>query len=153
MMETRKLALTLLVLMVFGFAAWAVETAVDRYRPRMSIFGRFWIVLALGLAIGFAALKVANAHDHGRPELDAWFKGLSSRAKAACCDGSDATRLDDIDWESRAGRYRVRIQGEWIDVPEDAVVDGPNRAGPAMVWPVRGYLGLTIRCFMPGMMS
>jgi hypothetical protein len=45
----------------------------DRYRPRMGIFGRFWIILALALAIGFVALKVANAHDHGRPELDAWW--------------------------------------------------------------------------------
>jgi hypothetical protein len=29
----------------------------------------------------------------------------------------------------------------------------PNRAGRTMVWPLRGYLGLTIRCFMPGSMT
>ena len=104
-------------------------------------------------AIFALAVTVAQAHDHGRPSLDAWFKALQSRAKAACCDGSDATRLVDVDWQSRDGRYRVRLEGEWVDVPESAVVDGPNRAGPAMVWPVTGYGGLTIRCFMPGSMS
>lgn len=108
------------------------------------------ILLAMALLIH---IRPAHAHDHHRPELDGWFKGLTSRAGAACCDGSDATRLDDVDWESRDGRYRVRIEGQWIDVPESAVIDAPNRAGPAMVWPTEGYMGLTIRCFMPGAMT
>lgn len=99
------------------------------------------------------SIKPAFGHDHARPELAPWFKSLTSKAKDACCDGSDATRLDDVDWETKDGRYRVRIYGEWVDVPESAVIDGPNLAGPAMVWPLRGYMGLTIRCFMPGMMG
>lgn len=51
------------------------------------------------------------------------------------------------------GRYRVWLEGAWHDVPEDAVVTVPNRAGKTMVWPVRGSLGLTIICFMPGPMT
>ena len=111
------------------------------------------VIVSLILLVLALSIHPLRAHDHDRPGLDAWFKSLESRAKAACCDGTDATRLDDVDWESRDGRYRVRIEGEWIDVPESAVVDGPNRAGPAMVWPVRGYMGLSIRCFMPGAMT
>jgi len=109
------------------------------------------LLLAGGVLLVIAGM--AHAHDHGRPGLDPWFKALTSRAGALCCDGTDATRLDDVDWESKDGRYRVRIDGKWIDVPESAVVDGPNKAGPAMVWPVEGYGVLTIRCFMPGSMS
>lgn len=114
-----------------------------------------WIVL-IGAAV-FATLLVlaapALSHDHSRPDLKPWFEGLRSRAKAACCDGTDGKRLDDVDWESKSGRYRVRIGGKWIDVPDDAVIDGPNLVGVAMVWPVEGYGGLTIRCFMPGAMG
>lgn len=124
--------------------------------PTMRFNG--WLALIIvSLVLLIMALLVhvrpARAHDHGRPGLDKWFKALESRAKAACCDGTDATRLDDVDWESKDGHYRVRIEGQWIDVPESAVVDGPNLAGQAMVWPTMGYGGLTIRCFMPGALT
>lgn len=104
------------------------------------------IILVLALIATAAA-----AHDPNRPELNGWFMGLQSKGKAACCDGSDALRLDDVDWDSKDGHYRVRLEGEWVDVPDSAVVDGPNRAGPTMVWPYRhdGKLN-QIRCFMPG---
>lgn len=51
--------------------------------------------------------------------------------------------VSDPDWESKAGHYRVKIEGEWYDVPEDAVITEPNRAGRAMVWPIKGWGGLT----------
>ncbi len=50
------------------------------------------------------------------------------------------------------GHYRVRIDGEWHEVPDDAVITEPNRVGRTMVWPMRGYQGLSIR-FMPGSMT
>jgi len=148
MNEPRKLAVVFLVIMAIGMVALAVEWL----RERVS----YWLVLIIvSLILLVLALSIHPilAHDHARPGLDGWFKGLTSRAGASCCDGSDATRLDDVDWESKDGRYRVRLYGEWIDVPESAVIDGPNLAGPAMVWPLRGYLGSTIRCFIPGTMS
>ena len=40
-----------------------------------------------------------------------------------------------------------------VDVPDEAVITEPNRIGRTMVWPIRGYLGLSIRCFMPGSMT
>ena len=57
----------------------------------------------------------------------------------------------DVDWDTQNGRYRVKLHGEWIVVPDDAVVKEPNRFGPAVVWPYMDVNGATqIRCFMPG---
>ena len=84
--------------------------------------------------------------------LKQWFDSLKS-GKGPCCSDADGSAVSDVDWESKAGRYRVRIEGEWHEVPEDAVITEPNRVGRTMVWPIRGYLGLSIRCFMPGSMT
>jgi hypothetical protein len=46
--------------------------------------------------------------------------------------------------ESGNGHYRVRLDGEWVDVPDEAVITEPNRVGRTIAWPLRGYLGLTI---------
>jgi hypothetical protein len=86
------------------------------------------------------------------PELKAWFDGLRS-GKGPCCSDADGTAVSDVDWESANGHYRVRLDGEWIDVPDEAVITEPNRVGRTMVWPIRGYLGIAIRCFMPGSMT
>ena len=94
----------------------------------------------------------ALAHDASRPELNNWFDHLAS-GKGLCCSNADGTVLSDVDWETRGGHYRVRLEGQWIDVPDDAVITEPNRAGKTMVWPTRGYLGTAIRCFMPGSMT
>ena len=55
--------------------------------------------------------------------------------------------------QAAGGHYRVRIDGAWIDVPDEAVITEPNRIGRTMVWPIRGYLGISVRCFMPGSMT
>jgi hypothetical protein len=39
------------------------------------------------------------------------------------------------------------------EVPDDAVITEPNRYGRTMVWPIKGALGISIRCFMPGSMT
>jgi hypothetical protein len=70
-----------------------------------------------------------------------------------CCDGSDAKRVDAGDLESKDGHYRMRIDGAWVDVPKEAIVDGPNRAGRTMVWPYYQDGHPKARCFMPGNMS
>jgi len=49
-----------------------------------------------------------------------------------------------------AYHYRVRIDGEWVDVPSEAVVDGPNRLGRTMVWPYYKDGHPKTRRFMPG---
>jgi len=113
--------------------------------------------------IGLAAVllvqvwQFAQARDRGQfananPELKAWFDTLKS-GKGPCCSDADGTAVSDADWESGRGHYRVRLDGEWVEVPDEAVITEPNRVGRTSVWPLRGYLGLTIRCFMPGSMT
>jgi hypothetical protein len=96
----------------------------------------------------------AFAHDPSRPELNEWFNGLAS-GRGLCCSVADGFAVSDVDWESRGGHYRVRLENNWIDVPDDAVITEPNRAGRTMVWPMLGTEGDTIRikCFMPGSMG
>jgi hypothetical protein len=115
-------------------------------------------VLVCVLVLAALAAPASRARDpDGRyaaqnPELHKWFDGLKS-GKGPCCSDADGTAVPDVDWQSVNGHYRVRLDGEWIDVPDDAVITEPNRIGRTMVWPLRGYLGTTIRCFMPGSMT
>jgi hypothetical protein len=102
----------------------------------------------------------AVARDDGRyaaSPLKQWFDSLKS-GKGPCCSDADGTALSDVDWESKDGRYRVRIEREWWDVPEDAVLIEPNRAGRTMVWPIiyrslEAKIRVEIRCFIPGSMT
>ena len=94
----------------------------------------------------------ALAHDPGHPELDEWFNRLAS-GKGLCCSFADGFAVSDVDWESKDGHYRVRLENNWIDVPDDTLITEPNRAGRTMVWPF-WFDGKTfIRCFMPGSMG
>jgi hypothetical protein len=106
---------------------------------------RAFVIVILLLAL---AWSYAYPHDAGRPDLNGWFESLHS-GKGPCCSNADGTALADVDWKTHDGRYVVRIDDQWIDVPPEAVIDGPNLEGRAWVWPVRGYLGTSIRCFMP----
>ena len=116
------------------------------------------LICGLGLV---ALLSIASAHLVQARDLDGryansplkqWFDSLKS-GKGPCCSDADGSAVSDVDWESKDGHYRVRIEGEWFDVPDDAVITEPNRVGRTMVWPIKGYLGMTIRCFMPGSMT
>ncbi len=113
-----------------------------------------WLLIGFVVYILIILGTISNAHDQKRPELDSWFKNLSSKSSGLCCNGSDATGLAENDWESKNGNYRVFVFGQWRDVPPNAVLDVPNLAGRTLVWVSKGYLtGVTIRCFMPGPMS
>jgi hypothetical protein len=74
-----------------------------------------------------------------------------------CCAGADGHPLDESEWDIKDNTYRVLLQGEWIVVPDDAVISGPNKFGKAIVWlwpqevlawgdPASNF----IRCFIPG---
>jgi hypothetical protein len=116
--------------------------------------------LMIGVAVLLlgGASQLGHARDRGQfanatPELRAWFNALKS-GKGPCCSDADGSAISDADWESGNGHYRVRIDGEWVNVPDEAVITEPNRIGRTMVWPIRdGVGGLYIRCFMPGSMT
>jgi hypothetical protein len=118
--------------------------------PSMRNLARF-----AAAAILLLEMESAVARDDGRyagSPLKQWFDSLKS-AKGPCCSVADGFTVSDPDWESKDGHYRVRLDGEWIDVPDDAVVTEPNRYGRTMVWPIQSPTGKSIRCFMPGSMS
>jgi hypothetical protein len=76
--------------------------------------------------------------------LHDWFEHLAS-GKGLCCSSADGYVVQDADWESRGGHYRVRVPKTvnsdaaiWVDVPDEAVITEPNRAGHTMVWPSYG---------------
>ncbi len=108
---------------------------------------------AVALCMTMSVASYVSAHDDGRyanEPLHAWFDQLAS-GKGLCCSFADGFSIQDVDWDTQDGRYRVRLDGAWVVVPESAVVTEPNRFGPAVVWPYKDADGNTqIRCFLPG---
>ncbi len=112
-------------------------------------------ILLLGLTVGvsFAFATVsATARDLDGRYADSPCTTLAS-GRGLCCSIADGEAVADPDWESKEGHYRVRLDNEWINVPDDAVITEPNRAGRTMVWPLRIGAEVSIRCFMPGSMT
>lgn len=105
------------------------------------------------------AAAEAPARDNGQyantdPAIKEWVERLTDKSGQGCCATADGYPADN-DWDVGADHYRVRIEGEWYDVPPEAVVDGPNRLGHATVWywwewSVDGHKVHHIRCFLPG---
>ena len=110
------------------------------------------LLLSASTTTSIRARDVDGRYAAQNPELHQWFEGLRS-GKGPCCSDADGASVADVDWETQDGHYRVRIDGEWVNVPDEAVITEPNRIGRTMVWPIRGYLGLSVRCFMPGSMT
>jgi hypothetical protein len=124
------------------------------------LFGA-WLaaIVVAGFAVGMVLLLVvphARARDldgrHAQSPLKSWFDKLKS-GRGPCCSNYDGLTITDADWNTDNGRYRVRIEGHWIVVPDDADVTEPNRYGPAVVWPMKDNGVLTVRCFMPGALT
>ncbi len=115
----------------------------------------FALLIALIFCMTMFLYSKADAHLADRPDLNHWAAGLrSANGMTMCCDGDDAEPIKDVDWDAtKEGRYRVRIEGEWVDVPPNAVVPGPNKYGTTLVWGYRSLSGdhnFIVRCFMPG---
>lgn len=109
------------------------------------------------VALLLAAIIVprpAHGHDPNHPNLDGWYESLRTPGGGPCCGGpkTDGTVLSDADWESKGGHYRVRVNGEWLDVPDDKVVTVPNIGGRTIVWLYFADGKPAVRCFMPGVM-
>jgi hypothetical protein len=90
--------------------------------------------------------------------LREWFNHLAS-GKGLCCSFADGYAVEDADWASENGHYLVRVPKApgskemiWVEVPDEAVITEPNKAGRTMVWPLYGGDSVSIRCFIPGSM-
>jgi hypothetical protein len=111
-------------------------------------------------ALLLSGLKTgASARDDGQyngvdPATRQWVQGLKDKTGEGCCDTADGHPTE-YQWDIAGSRYKVRIEGEWYDVPDEAVVGGPNKLGYATVWywrswKIDGTMIAHIRCFLPG---
>ncbi len=113
----------------------------------LSLLLKFFLVLIF--------IMPASARDDGRyanSPLKPWFDSLKS-GNGLCCSVADGVTIEDVDWDTGGddGNFRVRIEGKWWPVPDNAVIKVPNRFGPAVVWPLYYDSHVyAIRCFIPG---
>jgi hypothetical protein len=101
----------------------------------------------------------ALARDYGQyggvdPAIREWIQGLKDKAGQGCCDTADGHPAE-YEWDIASNGYKVRIEGEWYVVPEEAIINGPNKLGYATVWywwswELDGRKVNHIRCFLPG---
>ncbi len=119
------------------------------------MFAIVTILALIALLVAYLVLRPALARDDGRyanSPLKSWFDSLRS-GKGPCCSVADGRVVDDPDWTTKDGHYRVQIDGEWVDVPDDALITEPNRAERTMVWPTYQDGHPHVRCFLPGSMT
>ena len=67
-------------------------------RAHTLIFAVLW-----GAAAVFGTMLLVSAvraHDRHHPELGDWFRSLANSHGVPGCDGSDATRTEDVDWQT-----------------------------------------------------
>jgi hypothetical protein len=158
------------VMTVSGLALKNGEDLLGRFILATGI----WImVCGLLLLLGSQVLAMDGDNHGNHGDLKQWFGDLHSD-KGPCCADADGFVIEDSDWESKDGHYRVRLPFEkdmdghpvlivkrptgpdtewkWVDVPNESVVRAPNLYGKTVVWPIGGD-STTIRCFMPGQMG
>jgi hypothetical protein len=96
--------------------------------------------------------SAALAFDNGQygnisPDIRAWFKAVIAPNGVPCCDIADGHRTD---YDFHEGAYWVPIEGQWMAVPERAIIrDRGNPVGQAVVWYVHHHGGIIISCFVP----
>ena len=99
------------------------------------------------LFVLFLLTTAAMARDpdgrYANSPLKQWFDSLKS-GKGFCCAEADGL---DTEYEIRDSHYWVPVNGVWTEVPEDAVITEPNKAGRPILW--LDPLG-NILCFIPG---
>ena len=96
------------------------------------------ICCAVLLLLFFPGLGLTRDLDgkYANSPLKEWFDSLASR-RGPCCSVADGQSVEDVDWDTKDGKYRVRLDGQWIEVPPDALVTVPNKFGLAVVGPTR----------------
>ncbi len=129
--------------MTFGFLS----------RVRYGFHTKRRIVAAIFLLVAPVLARDAFAHDNGQfanvPEaIRTWFKNVKSPHGIPCCDIADGHRTE---YDMRDNQYWVPINGNWMAVPAEAVVQNAgNPVGDAIVWYSTFGEHVVIRCFVPG---
>jgi hypothetical protein len=111
-------------------------------------------LIRLAALVGVTARGASLANPIA-PDISRWAGTLENKLKGGCCASADGWKPEAVEYDIAADHYRVRIEGEWHDGPADAVLNGPNTFGFAVVWYCRTDLNgersmVHIRCFLPG---
>ena len=146
---------------------------------------RLALIVLVFLLPTAASARDLDGRYAGSP-LSPWFKSQKDKFGTSCCADADGVTIKDIDWSAQGegqecqhtpalsyqnetssydGQYCVRYKNEWWLVPQSALIEEPNRFGPAIIWPVcssKHYVSgadackdeestlLFMRCFIPG---
>ncbi len=108
------------------------------------------LLCALGTALAHDGHRTASV-DPNDIEIQNWIQGLKDRNGVGCCSTADGFPAD-VQWDTQANKYRVFVMGEWRVVPDQALLDVPNKLGHPMVWWFLSEGAPVIRCFLPGAM-
>jgi len=89
-------------------------------------------LLACMSALTSAALAFDNGqYDNVPADIRAWFKSVTAPNGVPCCDIADGHRTE---YDVHDGAYWVPIEGQWMAVPERAIVrDRGNPVGDACI--------------------
>ena len=110
------------------------------------------VLLILLLAWSYAYPRDPQ-HQYDSSPNHEWVKSLHSPRGDWCCDITDGHAVLDADWDSKDGHYRVRVEGQWVDVPDSAVIAEPNRLGQTIVWLTHVSGVPIVTCFLPGALT
>ena len=104
------------------------------------------VLFSIEPALAFDSQKWAQVDDGTRE----WFRGLHNEYGTSCCDVSDGSRVDDVDWRGTNGdgSYDVNYDGMWHNVEHQRILKGRNRLGYAIIW--RNPSVEQPYCFLPG---
>ena len=107
-----------------------------------------------------ASCHLAQAADHGQfgptsPETRAWANSLQNKLSEGCCSTADGWKPEAVEYDMKGNKYRVKIEGQWYDVPASAMIELPNKFGFPVVWYYKTWdngirPSISIRCFIPG---
>lgn len=143
------LAILSAVILVCGICIAITATKVSEAKVGMWMLG-IGLVLSIILLLATAAFGRDLDGRYAASPLHDWFKGLSTPGGGLCCDLADGTGIEAIDWFIDHGHYVVKVDGAFVEVPDNKVVKEPNRFGQAVVWTFYQNGIQTVRCFMPG---
>lgn len=124
-------------------------------RARRTGLVALWLVLFIAISQASGTAK----HRQVSPEIERWIKALADQNGIGCCATADGLKPQKISWDIAEGAYRVKVGKQWLFVPDEAVVKGPNRLGYAVVWLESdwdigtGEKTTFVRCFLPGPLS
>lgn len=107
-------------------------------------FFAFWTMVADVWGQALDSERWANSD----PKIREWIKGLKNKLGENCCDTADGEEVEG--WTFGPDGYRVKVKGEWLDVPPVALLEGPNKLGYARAWLFYRDGKPVVRCFLPG---